>query len=147
MNAMVKAGSAQVTHHEAQVVAIVVIPSGGHTAAGEGSKNTQRRTPTARGKEREVRLRMGCYCEAHKPKVLAEVMTPVQVKQWCTRLQMHYGHGALLDREARLEWEPVEGHACQVELEVAPVVDGVRKPRSMGGNVSPKVGTLPGDTL
>lgn len=123
MNAMVKHGP-----HAAQWCAVVVIPSAGHRAKGEGTDGASlRRTPTGSKKEREVRLRAGYYCDAHKPATLDKLMRRSALEAWCSRLQAHYGHGALLINEARLEWVAVDEPCdCAVLAPVAPVAKPVR---------------------
>ena len=116
MNAMVKHGP-----HAAQWCAVVVIPSAGHRAKGEGTDGASlRRTPTGGRKEREVRLRAGYYCDAHKPTTLDKLMKRSALEAWCARLQAHYGHGALLIDQATLVWERAPDSPACVVLESEP---------------------------
>lgn len=118
MNAVVKA-------HQAQWCALVVIPSAGHKAPQEGTKNVSRRTPANSKVEREIRIRTRCYCNEHKARVtLDKVMRKAEIQAWCARLQSHYGHGALLADQAVLDWEPIadgEPAACCIPSDAAPV--------------------------
>lgn len=106
-------------------VPLLVIPSAGHNAKMDGTAGANLRRRTVVGSEQAVTLRYQPCCEEHKGQITVDALiTEFQLQGLCTRLTQHLGHGALLPRQAKVEWaECTEKAPCADCLEAIPEQD------------------------
>lgn len=87
-------------------VPILVIPSAGHSAKGDGADGALRRRPNS-NLEVEVRVRYPACCDQHKGSIkLESLVSRNELTAMCSRFMQHHGHGRLLPEKARVEWAP-----------------------------------------
>jgi hypothetical protein len=92
-------------------VPLLIIPSGGHSAKGDGADGALRRRPGG-SNEVDVRVRYPPCCDAHKAGIKVESLVTAQdLAGLCSRFSQHVGHGQLHPSRARVEWIP-----CQEQM-------------------------------
>lgn len=95
-------------------VPLLIIPSAGHSAKGDGADGALRRRPGG-SNEVDVRVRYPPCCDQHKSGIKVESLaTSQEIASMCSRFSQHLGHGQLMPSRARIEWVPCqEQMACE----------------------------------
>lgn len=85
-------------------IPLLVIPSSGHSAKGDGADGALRHRGTG-GKENAVTVRYPACCDQHKGAIKVESLaTEQELAAMCSRFSQHHGHGKLYPERARVDW-------------------------------------------